>query len=292
MKILQDKKIKKIAKEENVKAPDNFIKIIDETLSNLEEIKEPVKDKTAFKITLKIVVALVLLSFIILPNVSQEISYAMQEIPVVGNIVKAVTIRRYFEKEGKSELDMEIPNIESTADNKSSEQVNDDIEKFTQRIIDSYNEEKQEGNNLLIKVESEVLKNDTDWFTLRMRTSEVRAGSNITHKFYHIDKKKDKIVQLSDLFENENFKKAISEEIKKQMLLRMEQDENVVFWVNNEIEEWNFKEIKEDQNFYYAENGNIIIVFDKYEVAPGAMGIQEFEINKPIYEDYLKEEYK
>ena len=40
------------------------------------------------------------------------------------------------------------------------------------------------------------------------------------------------------------------------------------------------------------EDGNIVIVFDKYEVAPGAMGTPEFEIDKEVYKMFLKEEYK
>ena len=41
-------------------------------------------------------------------------------------------------------------------------------------------------------------------------------------------------------------------------------------------------------NFYFSENGNIVIVFDKYEVGAGSSGAPEFEINKEIYEKYMK----
>ena len=46
--------------------------------------------------------------------------------------------------------------------------------------------------------------------------------------------------------------------------------------------------IEDNQNFYFSNKGNIVIVFDKYEVGPGATGTPEFEINKQIYEKYLK----
>ena len=36
----------------------------------------------------------------------------------------------------------------------------------------------------------------------------------------------------------------------------------------------------ENTKFYIGANGNPVIVFDKYEIAPGAFGIQEFEINR------------
>ena len=34
--------------------------------------------------------------------------------------------------------------------------------------------------------------------------------------------------------------------------------------------------------FYINEKGRIVIVFEKYEIAPGYMGTQEFEIDKQI----------
>ena len=290
MKFLQDMNIKKAVKSEKVKAPDNFSKIIDETLNGLEDNYRGANKKTAFRITFKFASAMTVLVLLILPNISNDISYAMQGIPVVGNIVKAITIRRYFEKEGKSELDIEIPVIED--EDKTSQIVNDDVNELTQRIIDMYNEEKDPENHLSVKLESEVLENSEDWFTLKLELSEVRAGSNIRYKIYHVDKKKDKIITLAELFVSDDFKESINNEIKKQMLSRMTEDESVVYWVNNKIEDWNFKTIEENQEFYFSEDGNIVIVFDKYEVAPGAMGAPEFEIDKEIYTEFLKEEYK
>jgi len=290
MKFLQDMNIKKAVKSEKVKAPDNFSKIIDETLNGLEDNYRGANKKTAFRITFKFASAMTVLVLLILPNISNDISYAMQGIPVVGNIVKAITIRRYFEKEGKSELDIEIPVIED--EDKTSQIVNDDVNELTQRIIDMYNEEKDPENHLSVKLESEVLENSEDWFTLKLELSEVRAGSNIRYKIYHVDKKKDKIITLAELFVSDDFKESINNEIKKQMLSRMTEDESVVYWVNNNIEDWNFKTIEENQEFYFSEDGNIVIVFDKYEVAPGAMGTPEFEIDKEVYKMFLKEEYK
>ena len=39
-----------------------------------------------------------------------------------------------------------------------------------------------------------------------------------------------------------------------------------------------FQGIKPDQSFFINDRGNPVIVFEKYEIAPGSMGIQEFEI--------------
>jgi len=45
--------------------------------------------------------------------------------------------------------------------------------------------------------------------------------------------------------------------------------------------------ISPNQNFYITEEGKLVISFDKYEVGPGYMGIQEFEIPTEVIADIL-----
>lgn len=290
MNFLDDRKIKKIAKDENIKAPNKFYKSIDETLENLTDKNEKTNFNLAWRYSLRFAIALILLTFIVLPNISPKISYAMQELPIIGNIVKVITIRNYFDKEGNSELNADIPSIKD-ADNTISESndlINEDIRRLTQRIIDEYYAEKNPQNHLSIKINPEIITNTNNWFTLKLTISQVAASSSLEYKYYHIDKNTDKIIKISDLFENDGYKNAISEEIKRQMISRMEEDENIVYWFDEESKDWSFRKIDDDQNFYFSENGNIVIVFDKYEVGAGSSGAPEFEINKEIYEKYMK----
>ena len=43
-------------------------------------------------------------------------------------------------------------------------------------------------------------------------------------------------------------------------------------------EDGGFRSISEDQGFYINQQGHVVVVFLKYEIAPGCMGTQEFEI--------------
>ncbi len=73
------------------------------------------------------------------------------------------------------------------------------------------------------------------------------------------------------------------------MRAQMAEDENKVYWVDCEdVPEWNFERLKEDQNFYFDEAGNLVIVFDEYEVAPGYMGALEFTVERAVFEGLLK----
>ena len=60
-----------------------------------------------------------------------------------------------------------------------------------------------------------------------------------------------------------------------------------MYWVDSEYEDMNFRAIDPDQNFFFDENGDLVIAFDKYEVAPGAAGCPRFTIPQEIYEPYL-----
>lgn len=294
MNFFEDRKIKKIAKSENVKAPYEYIKSIDKTLENLKVENETISKKTNKTYKLRLAIAIALLAFIILPNISPKISYAMQEIPIIGNIVKIITIKNYFDEEGTSQLNADVPHIKNSDDSKSesNESINNDVEKLSKKVIDNYYAEKNPENHLSVEIKSDVITNNDNWFTLKLTISQTSASSNLEYKYYHIDKKTDKIVNLADLFINEKYKKEISEEIKKQMISRMKENRNIVYWFDEQSKEWSFRKIENDQNFYFSKNGNIVIVFDKYEVGPGSSGAPEFEINKSIYEKYLKESYK
>ena len=290
MNFFEDRKIKKIARDEDIKAPDKYLKSVERTLNDLKNNEEKIKPIWSNIRKFNYAIAMEMLMFVLLTNVSPKFAYAMQELPIIGDIVKVITIRNYFDKDGNSEIEMEIPNIknDNNSQSQTNENVNEDVNQLTQNILDKFYAEKNSENHLSIKVKSDVIENNKYWFTLKLTISEVAASSDLKYKYYNIDKRTDEIVKLSDLFDDENYKKAISEEIKKQMVSRMEKDKDVVYWIDEENEEWNFNMIEGNQNFYLSNKGNIVIVFDKYEVGPGATGAPEFEINKQIYEKYLK----
>ena len=290
MNFFEDRKIKKIARDEDIKAPDKYLKSVERTLNDLKNNEEKIKPIWSNIRKFNYAIAMEMLMFVLLTNVSPKFAYAMQELPIIGDIVKVITIRNYFDKDGNSEIEMEIPNIknDNNSQSQTNENVNEDVNQLTQNILDKFYAEENSENHLSIKVKSDVIENNKYWFTLKLTISEVAASSDLKYKYYNIDKRTDEIVKLSDLFDDENYKKAISEEIKKQMVSRMEKDKDVVYWIDEENEEWNFNMIEGNQNFYLSNKGNIVIVFDKYEVGPGATGAPEFEINKQIYEKYLK----
>ena len=70
----------------------------------------------------------------------------------------------------------------------------------------------------------------------------------------------------------------ISDNIKEQMRAQMKENADVTYFVDDENNKFNFKSISNKTNFYVNEKGKLTLVFDKYEVAPGYMGMVEFSI--------------
>ena len=83
-------------------------------------------------------------------------------------------------------------------------------------------------------------------------------------------------------------KETISNYIKGEMK-RMNKEEGGYFWVEKDETPVDvFEKIKPDQNFYINPNGELVICFDKYDVAAGAQGSPEFVIPKNVIKDILR----
>ena len=63
-----------------------------------------------------------------------------------------------------------------------------------------------------------------------------------------------------------------------------------IYWVENAEIGQDFVTLDDKHNFYWDKDGNLVIVFDKYEVAPGSMGAPEFVIKKGAISDILNDD--
>ena len=68
----------------------------------------------------------------------------------------------------------------------------------------------------------------------------------------------------------------------------MEKDENISYWLDDEMEELDFNEITEETNFYINQNNDVVICFNEGDVAPMYMGSIEFEIPAEVLYEIRK----
>lgn len=259
--------------------------------------KNSVKKERIFKWTAGVAAAV--LFSIILPNINGDIAKAMGNIPVLGKYFQVVTFREYHYEDDNNTADIVVPNIETEEEAteqevKTAETMNKSIEEYAQGFMQEFQKNiKAQGEGYQgLQMDYEVVTDNEDWLTIKVNVLQVEASGYQQAKFFHIDKRTGKEAVLSDLFvKDSNYVEIISENILTQMKEQMAEDEGKIYFCEgneDNMDEYNFKEIKEDQNFYFNENKELVIVFDEYEVAPGYMGTVEFVIPSQIMKSILK----
>ena len=285
--------LKKKAKEEDIQIPDSVKNQIEETLANLPEKETPGKRIRILPAVAAVAACLLFVTLFLFPNMSVSYAQALEKIPVIGDIVRVVTVRNYLYSDGMHEMNIDVPNIEA-GNSEAAEQINQEIETLTKTLVEQfYNDLEYVGNqgHGAIYVDYETVTDTEQWFTLKIRVHEASGSSNTYYKYYHIYKPEGKIVQLGDLATDENFYNVLETEIKRQMRMQMEHDSNIVYWLDESILGKDFVSLTPEHNFYWNEYNDLVIVFDKYEVAPGSMGTPEFVIRKEIFRDVLKPKF-
>ncbi len=273
------------------------------------KVKKKIYSKMAVWRTLALT-ATAVLAFVILVNVNTDVALAIEKIPFLGRVVKVVSFREYQDvrKKGDVQADIRIPTIGiegggKDIDRETSKELNRKIQEYTDMVIAQYEEEVEylQGNvseteaasaKYSVTNDYKIVTDNDKLFSIYINTEVSMAGTNSYIKIYHVDKESGKIVTLGDLFEEKaDYVTVISDIIKDEMRRQMRADESICYWLDNEIDAWNFEEISPEANFYVNEQGKLTIVFDEYEVAPGSMGVVEFTIPTGQIADIVKEGY-
>ena len=263
--------------------------------------RENRKDRNRIRVTrLAATAAALLIAFIALPNMSPTIAYAMEQMPIIGQFVKVVTFRNYEYEDEQHKADVEIPELVTDALSQNeqyqdelgntTDEINAEIQEITRKLLDEFVDHmRNELGYKELVVKSEVVTTAPTYFTLKLSCYQGEASGYEYDYFYTIDLTTGERLQLADIFvEKADYITLISENIKEQMKDRMAKDEDVVYWLEDEIEEINFKAITEETSFYINENNNVVISFSEGEVAPMYMGVVEFEIPAEVLREIRK----
>lgn len=236
--------------------------------------------------------AAVFLVFTAAVNTSTAFAETVTTLPVIGALARLVTIQSYTKEENDINISVEIPSIEMIAENTGglTGRVNQEIYERCGQYADEAVErameykkafldtggtkEEWEAHKIEIKVGYE-LKSQTDrYLSFVVTGSESWASAYSEAVYYTIDLSSGTVITLEDVL-GADYIETANESIRKQMEERSAQ--GTAFWTE---QEGGFSTISDKTRFYMNEAGNPVVVFDKYEIAPGAYGEIEFEIVK------------
>ena len=274
---------------ENIEIPDELEFLVRTT------IKEQEKKMKRKNIINKSVIAAAVAGVVFVGsiNLSSEISYALSEVPVLGSIVRVLTFKTFELKDNNFDAELKTPAIEGL-DSKLEAMLNEKYLDENQKLYDDFMKEidelkKADMDEAHMGIASGYeVKTDTDKLLVIGRYVVNTAGSSSTTiKYDTIDKQNKILITLPSLFKDEAYIDIISENIKAQMKEQMK-DENNVYWLEDEMMgDENFSKIDKNQSFYITKDNQLVIAFDKYEVAPGYMGNPEFIIPSELLKDVL-----
>ncbi|MEK3726130.1 DUF3298 and DUF4163 domain-containing protein [Paenibacillus sp. FSL H8-0034] len=235
------------------------------------------------------------LLFVIGINTSTTVANAFSAIPGVESIVKVLTFKEYKIDEPNYNADVKVPAI-TNLDNKALElELNERYLKENKQLYDQFQTEIEElkkngGGHLGLDTGYEVKTDNDQLLSIGRYVVNTVGSSSTTMKYDTIDKMNQLLLNLPMLFKDDRYMSVISDNIKEQMRAQMKADANKIYWIStekNDVPTEEFMSIKKDQNFYINNEGKLVISFDKYEVAPGYMGITEFIIPTDVLADVL-----
>lgn len=229
--------------------------------------------------------AAVVLVFSLGVNLSPAFADAMRDVPVLGSIAEVVTLKNYFEQKDNVSYSVRQPAV---ADDQG--QVQDDVvNQQIQQAIDTYladaqqrieeykeaylatggTEEEFLSRNIQVQVDYQVFSQTEDTLSFALYMDENWVNSYGIVKYYNLDLQTGQPLTLQDLL-GDNWQSMVNEEIAAQ--IQQQEQEGVPYL----IDESTFSGVTDQTKFYINDQHQIVIVFDKYEIAPGSSGRPEF----------------
>jgi hypothetical protein len=233
-------------------------------------------------------VGIAVLVFITVVNASPSFANALSRMPVVGSLIKVLTVKEFKVDEGTAKVDIKVPAITSmeneTLESTLNEKYLEESRKLYSDFLSEMKEVKENGGGHLGVESGYDVKTDNEQILAVGRYVVSTVNSYSEYTYDTIDKKNELLITLPSLFKDGEYINLINENLEEQMKSQMESDSDKFYWLEGEM---GFKTIAKDQSFYINDESKLVIVFNKYEVAPGYMGVCEFTIPTDVIADIL-----
>ena len=240
-----------------------------------------------------VVMAAVSCVFVVSVNASPAFAASIQNLPILGTLSQVLTIRNYTEKTDNTEITVKQPAV---ADD-SGKTENIDVNAQIQAVVDQYladaqtqideykkafletggTEEEFEQKNIKVDVNYEIKSQSDDVLSFALYMYQSWYNFSETVAYYNLNAQTGEELTLQQLL-GDNYIEIANKEIRSQIEERNAQSEYPLFFTDENA----FQTINDQTKFYINSNNQVVIVFDKYEIAPGSTGRPEFVIPQEI----------
>lgn len=221
-------------------------------------------------------------------NLSPAFAAAACEFPVVGGLCRVFLFREYHAEDSVKYIDAQIPQIENTGKTELELRVNQEIRKVVQDCLTAsedrakayYDAFVETGGNpedfipvgITISYETKYLSQECVSFVVSQ--SETRFSAYHHDFYYNIDLESGKNITLRDWF-GPKYRQIVAESIEASIAGWSEEQQSIL-WDDLSVADL----ISENTNFYFNQDGQIVVVLEKYQAAYGAAGNLEFTITQ------------
>ncbi len=226
--------------------------------------------------------------FVALVNASPVLANSLYDVPVIGNVARVFTFTQYKEEEDADILTVNLPAVENTGNSELERRINYEIQYKMNQLVEEARQRAREYKKAFletggreedflpteINVDYTLYCNDGRVVSFVIEKSETSASFYAERFFYNIDLESGRELTLKDLL-GPHYIDIVNDSVKRQIEQQMAEDETVYYYSEDEGA---FTTIQPDQGFYINAQGHVVVVFSKYEIAPGYMGFPEFEI--------------
>ncbi|WP_433748146.1 DUF3298 domain-containing protein [Falsibacillus pallidus] len=277
----------------NIPIPDELDLVVDKAIKQSRNRKK----RTPLKWIGGSAAAAVIFCSVVLTN--SAFALTLSDVPIVGSLVKLITSVEYTINDDHFQADLKTPEIKNLKNKKLEEGLNKKYLEENKKLYEDFQKDikemKEAGmeGHMGIDTGYEVKTDNKKILSIGRYVVNTAGSSSTTFTFDTIDKQKQLLITLPSLFKDDSYVDVITANIKEQMIEQMKKPEDgKIYWVNYPggqklMPGMEFKKIKKDQNFYINADNKLVISFNKYDVAPGYMGVPEFIIPTDAIQDVL-----
>ena len=193
----------------------------------------------------------------------------------------------FSEKEENWSVKISVPRISGMADEKAQDQLNAHFLAEKDSVKEGYEQDAEyarkslaEGNQPHFSYEYywDIITDSDDYFVFRTSSFVAGASSFTGNEYWNLDKKTGQLLDFEkDAVTTPEQMSAIRDKIYADMKASIDSGEGM-YWIEDDTFDKQLAKVGELNHWYYNADGDLVITFDKYEIAPGAMGEQQFVI--------------
>ncbi|OUN02130.1 DUF3298 domain-containing protein [Flavonifractor sp. An92] len=227
------------------------------------------------------------LCFCLLVNGSPAFAAALADVPVLGQLARIVTVESYQINDRDHLIDVRLPALTDTGDTDLEQRINTEIHKSIDQVLDEAEERAREAREafvetggkaedfmpIIIDVDYEVKCSNGQYLSFVITKTETLASAYTEYYLYNLDLTTGTELTLPDLL-GPDWREQCDEAVRNG--IAQSELEGGVFFAPGE---GGFETVSDDQKFFLNADGDVVLLFEKYELAPGYMGAQEFTVS-------------